>query len=61
MFYNALTMSGIFFIISFIFLIFRDKAYFLIGGYNCITKAQRKNYDEKKLSKDFGTTFLNMV
>ncbi|MDB8791365.1 DUF3784 domain-containing protein [Romboutsia sp. 1001216sp1] len=58
MFYNSLTMSGIFFIISFIFLIFRDKACFLIAGYNCIPKDQRKNYDEKKLSKDFGTTFF---
>lgn len=53
-----MTMSGIFFII---FFIFRDKACVLIGGYNCIPKEQRKNYDETKLSKDFGATFLNMV
>lgn len=47
-----------FFIIAFIFLIFKNKVWFLIGGYNCIPKDQRKNYDETKLIKDFRTVFL---
>ena len=58
MFSYSLIMSGLFFIIAFIFLIFKNKAWFLIGGYNCIPKEQRKNYDETKLIKDFGTTFF---
>lgn len=51
-------MSFIFFIVALIFFIFKNKACILIGGYNCIPKAQRKNYDELKLSKDFKTTFF---
>ncbi|WP_077065267.1 DUF3784 domain-containing protein [Paraclostridium sordellii] len=51
-------MSIIFFIVAFIFLIFKNKSCFLIAGYNCISKEKRKNYDESKLSKDFGTTFF---
>ncbi|WP_082367602.1 DUF3784 domain-containing protein [Paraclostridium bifermentans] len=54
-------MAGIFFVISFIFFIFKDKACILIGGYNLISKDKRKNYDEVRLSKDFRNTFLNMV
>ncbi len=58
MFFYSLIMSGLFFTIAFIFLIFKNKAWFLIGGYNCIPKEQRKNYDETKLIKDFRNTFL---
>ncbi|CEP45930.1 Domain of uncharacterised function (DUF3784) [[Clostridium] sordellii] len=58
MYLGSLFMSIIFFIVAFIFLIFKNKACFLIAGYNCISKEKRKNYDESKLSKDFGTTFF---
>ncbi|MGX4601734.1 DUF3784 domain-containing protein [Faecalimicrobium sp. JNUCC 81] len=58
MYLGSLTMAIIFFIVAFIFLIFKNKAWFLIGGYNCIPKEQRKNYNESKLIKDFRTTFF---
>lgn len=59
MFYSSLSMAGIFFVISFIFFIFKDKACILIGGYNLISKDKRKGYDEVRLSKDFRNTFFN--
>ncbi|MEN2259671.1 DUF3784 domain-containing protein (plasmid) [Paraclostridium benzoelyticum] len=58
MFYSSLSMAGIFFVISLIFFIFKDKACILIGGYNSISKNKRKGYDEVKLSKDFRNTFF---
>ncbi|WP_250673693.1 DUF3784 domain-containing protein (plasmid) [Paraclostridium ghonii] len=58
MFFSCLIMSLIFFIVAFIFFIFKNKSCILISGYNFIPKDQRKNYDETKLSKDFGTTFF---
>lgn len=58
MFYCSLIMGGFFFIISMIFLIFKEKSCILISGYNFKSKKERNYYDEINISKDYGFTFL---
>lgn len=58
MFYYSLIMCGFFFIISMIFFIFKEKSCILIAGYNFKSKDERKQYDENRISKDYGFTFL---
>lgn len=58
MLYGAFAMSISLFLISIIFLVFKDKATILISGYYFISKNQRERYDEFRLSKDFGIIFF---
>lgn len=46
------------FIISMIFFIFKEKSCILIAGYNFKSKDERKQYDEKRISKDFAFSNL---
>lgn len=50
---TACMMGGVFLIIGFVFLIAKEKACILISGYNFKSKEERKQYDEKKMSRDF--------
>lgn len=58
MFYYSMIMAVFFFIISMIFFIFKEKSCILIAGYNFKSKDERKQYDEKRISKDFAFSNL---
>lgn len=58
MFYYSMIMFGFFFIISMIFIIFKERSCILISGYNFKSKEERKQYDEKRISKDYGLNCL---
>ena len=58
MLYGTFAMSILFFLMSIVFLVPKDKTTILISGYYFISKNQRGLYDEFKLSKDFSIIYF---
>lgn len=48
-------LGSIFCVMGWVFFFAKEKACILISGYNFKTKEERKQYDERKMSKDFQT------
>lgn len=56
--YTCLSMGIIFLFMGLLFLLLKEKAAMLISGFNTLPKETRKDYDQKKISKDQRNTFF---
>jgi len=54
----CLLLMSIFLLLGLIFALLKEKACILISGYNFKTAEERKDYDEKRLSRDMCHFFL---
>lgn len=54
----GLIMALMFFVFGLIFAVMREKRASLIAGYNFKSKEERKDYDEKRMSKDMRNLFF---
>lgn len=54
----CILLALLFLLCALIFFIGKEKAAFLISGFNSLSKEERQSYDRKRMSKDQGTAFF---
>lgn len=54
----GIIMTGMYFILGFIFLVMKEKGASLISGYNFKSKEERTKYDERQMSIDMKNLFF---
>lgn len=54
----CLAMGGMFLIFAIVFALLKEKGAALISGFNSISKQERENYNQAKMSKDMRNSFL---